>query len=117
MTIRAKSVDRLQAANLAHRYLRLVVKHAGPIQSKLGEAFMYNGVGGRIQVKKRTRKSAIPSDDVELIENDLANELAVFNQADNFLAGGRMGLQLQCPAQAANGECWVSMARIHGGSP
>ena len=84
LTNRAKSADRRQAANLAHRYLRLVLKHAGPVQSDMREAFKYAGVGSRGTVRRRTAETLPERDQVDAIENDLANSAALFAQAETF---------------------------------
>ena len=84
LNTRAKSADRLQAANLAHCYLRLVLKLAGPIRSNLAEAFRYAGIGGRQVGKRRSNGTSPSKDSASSIENDLANSAAVFTRAENF---------------------------------
>ena len=84
LTSRAKSADRLQAANLAHHYLRLVLKLAGPVKSDMAEAFKFAGIAGRSTGRKRTAEVSPGKNLVNIIENDLASSAALFTQAENF---------------------------------
>lgn len=84
LTTRAKTADRLQAANLAHYYLRLVLKLAGPIQSDNAEAFKYSGIAGRTIGRRRTTEASPENEHASSIENDLANSAAIFTQAESF---------------------------------
>lgn len=89
LTTRAKSEDRLEAANLALRYLRLVLKLVGPVNGNLQDAFLFTGTGtssrrataGRRRTTDELHNS---NDDEHNINSDLAGPLAVWSQAEDF---------------------------------
>lgn len=90
LTTRAKSADTLQAANLAHRYLRQVLKTVGPVQSGFADAFDYGGGTSprstrRGGVRRRVTGSSPPKHDTfGLVENELATGEALFAQVGSF---------------------------------
>ena len=90
LTTRANSLDRIQAANLALRYLRLLLKHAGPVNGSFGDAFAFNspshssrrGGGGR---RRTTGEGANPaSENNEGIGIDLANAGSLWARTEDF---------------------------------
>lgn len=90
LTTRAKDLDRIQAANLALRYLRLVLKHAGPVNGNLNDAFAFNSLspssrrGG--SGRRRTTGEGVNSsiDDDEGIDIELANVGSLWTRAEEF---------------------------------
>ena len=90
LTTRANSLDRIQAANLALRYLRLLLKHAGPVNGSFGDAFAFNspshssrrGGGGR---RRTTGEGVNPaSESNEGIGIDLANAGSLWARTEDF---------------------------------
>ena len=90
LTTRANSLDRIQAANLALRYLRLLLRHAGPVNGTFGDAFAFNspnhssrrGGGGR---RRTTGEGANPaSENNEGIGIDLANAGSLWARTEDF---------------------------------
>ena len=77
LTTRAKSVDRVHAANLAGRYLRVILAGVGPIGSNLAEAFKFRSLAttSRRVTRGRRRTGDVegPNKDDEEMSNDLAN--------------------------------------------
>ncbi|KAF6218413.1 hypothetical protein HO133_005760 [Letharia lupina] len=90
LTTRAKTLDRVQAANLALRYLRLVLKHAGPVNGNLNDAFTFNSLSfssrrGGSGRRRTTGEGAIPPvDDDERIDTELANAGSLWAHAEGF---------------------------------
>ena len=90
LTTRAKTLDRIQAANLSLRYLRLLLKHAGPVHGNLNEAFSFNGLGlssrrGGSGRRKTTSEGAnLPAGDNEMIDDELANARSLWARAEEF---------------------------------
>lgn len=90
LTTRAKTLDRIEAANLALRYLRLVLKHVGPVNGNLKEAFTFNSLslssrrGGNS--RRRTTGEGVdpPADDDEGIDTELANVGSLWTRAEEF---------------------------------
>ena len=90
LTTRAKSLDRIQAANIALRYLRLLLKHAGPVNGNLNEAFSFLGLGlisrrggnGR----RRTTSAGVnlSSNGSEGIDTELAKSGSLWARAEDF---------------------------------
>lgn len=88
-TTRAKSAERLEAANLALRYLRLVLKLVGPVNGNLQDAFAFTGIGtssrrGAIGRRRTTDDFDGPKDDEHNINNDFAGPRALWAQAEDF---------------------------------
>lgn len=90
LTTRAKTLDRIQAANLALRYLRLLLKHAGPVRGNLNEAFYFPGLGllsrrGGNGRRRNTSEALNPSVSVsEGIDTELANAGSLWARAEDF---------------------------------
>ena len=90
LTTRAKSLDRIQAANLALRYLRLLLKHAGPVRGNVNEAFYFPGLGllsrrGGNGRRRNTSEGLNPSaNGSEGIDTELANAGSLWARAEDF---------------------------------
>ena len=90
LTTRAKTLERIQASNLALRYLRLVLNHVGPVNGNLKEAFTFNSLsltsrrGGN--GRRRTTGEGVnpPADDNEGIDTELANVGSLWARAEDF---------------------------------
>ena len=88
-TTRAKSDDRIDAANLALTYLRLVLKHVGPVNGNLQDAFVFCGSGissrrGASGRRRTTGEFEIARDDEFNINSDLAGSGSLWAQAEDF---------------------------------
>ena len=88
-TTRAKSDDRTEAANLALTYLRLIVKHVGPVNGNLQDAFAFSGLGtssrrGATGRRRTTDEFEAPKDDEHNINSDLAGSGSLWAQAEDF---------------------------------
>lgn len=89
LTTRAKSNDHLEAANLALRYLRLVVQLVGPVNGDLQEAFAFSGVGTSSRRggswRRRTGEDVSPANDhLYSINNELASTGALWSRVEDF---------------------------------
>ena len=90
LTTRAKTVDRIEAANLALRYLWLLLKHAGPVNSNLHEAFCFHGFGhssrrGGSGRRRNTDEGVdLPVNGSERIETELANAESLWARAESL---------------------------------
>ena len=89
LTIRARSADLLQAANLALRYLRLVHQHVGPVNANFREAFAFTSAetssrrGG--SARRRAGEGASPvAQDAENVNTDLASIESLWARAEDF---------------------------------
>ncbi|KAL8823971.1 MAG: hypothetical protein Q9191_005400 [Dirinaria sp. TL-2023a] len=76
LTSRAKSLDRLQASNLALRYLRLVLKLTGPINAKFKDAFTLSGIGTSSRRSGASRRRTTDENDPLKDDPDINSELA-----------------------------------------
>lgn len=90
LTTRAKTLDRIQAANLALRYLRLLLKHAGPVNGNLNEAFSFSSLslssrrGGSGRRRTTGEGTDLPADGSEGIDTELANAGSLWARAEDF---------------------------------
>lgn len=90
LTTRAKTPDRIQAANLALRYLRLLLKHAGPVHSNLNEAFSFHSLGFSSRRggsgRRRTTGEGIDvsANENGAIDTELANVGSLWARAEEF---------------------------------
>lgn len=85
LTTRAKSVDSIQAGNLALCYLRLILKHVGPIQSKLAEAFTFESPeSGHRRLRRRIKDSSPKNGVFDVIENVLSGTGSLWAHAEDF---------------------------------
>lgn len=88
LTTRAKTFDKIQASNLALQYLQLVLKHVGPLQSNLDEAFAFTGQGTLSRRGGRRRVTGEEASPVDggfgRINNELASAGSLWARADNF---------------------------------
>lgn len=90
LTTRAKTLERVQAANLALRYLRLVLKHVGPVNGNLKEAFTFNSSsltsrrGGNGRRRTTSEGANPPADDIEGVDTELANVGSLWARAEEF---------------------------------
>lgn len=90
LTTRAKSLDRIQVANLALQYLQLVLHHVGPLPGILSEAFTFSRRAtvsrrGANTRRRTTGGGATPPDSKsDGIDTELANAGSIWAQAENF---------------------------------
>lgn len=90
LTTRARSPKQIEESNLALRYLRLILKVVGPVNSSLDDAFIFSGIGTSSRRGGSGRRRTIPGDesptggDPDDIENDLAQTGAIWNQAEDI---------------------------------
>ncbi|KAL8915582.1 MAG: hypothetical protein Q9171_000147 [Xanthocarpia ochracea] len=88
LTTRAQSDDRLQASNLALKYLQLVLDLVGPVNGNLWEAFAFSTVetSSRRGARRRpTGDDLSPTkDDLDGINSELANAGSVWAKAQDF---------------------------------
>lgn len=90
LTTRARSEDRVEEANLALRYLRLVLKTVGPVNANLRDAFLFTGLGTSSRRRSSGRRKtagediSLVGDDLDKIENDLAESGAIWAQAEDL---------------------------------
>ncbi|KAI4164218.1 MAG: hypothetical protein LQ342_002182 [Letrouitia transgressa] len=90
LTTRAKSEDRLHAANLALRYLRLVLKLVGPVNGNLRDAFTFWGLeissrrGGSGR-RRATGDGTTPNKDrFDNISTDMTDAESLWARAEDF---------------------------------
>ena len=89
LTTRAKTIDRAQAANLAARYLRVLLESVGPVYGHLGEAFSFSISD---TLSRRGRRGRRKTDDANSpnkgneqdIDNDLASVEALWTRGEDF---------------------------------
>lgn len=90
LTTRAKTLDRIQAASLALRYLRLLLKHAGPVHGNLNEAFAFHSLGFSSRRggsgRRRTTGEGVDfsADETGAIDTELANVGSLWARAEEF---------------------------------
>ena len=87
LTTRAKAPEALQAANLALKYLRLVLKLVGPVNASLREAFVFTGIGtsSRRGGRRRTGEDVSPvSEEADNVNSELANAGSLWARAEDF---------------------------------
>ncbi len=90
LTTRAKSLDRIQASNLSLRYLRLLLRHAGPVNGNLNEAFTFQSLGlssrrGGSGRRRTTGEGAeCPPNGIEGINIELANAGSLWARAEDL---------------------------------
>ena len=90
LTTRARSEDQVDEANLALRYLRLVLRTVGPVNANLRDGFLFTGLGTssrrRSSGRKKTTGDGISpvGDDLDRIENDLAESGAIWARTDDI---------------------------------
>ena len=107
---RAKSPERLEAANLSLRYLRLVLKHAGPVNGNLQNAYAFTGTtastrsGAVGRRRAKDESSPVSHDDFD-INNDLAGPGALWSQVEGFWQA--VGWAFNCSVlHEHRWECW-----------
>ncbi|KAL9610867.1 MAG: hypothetical protein Q9167_004441 [Letrouitia subvulpina] len=102
LTTRAKSEDRLHAANLALKYLRLVLKLIGPVNGNLRDAFTFWSVGnssrrGGSGRRKTTGDGTTPNNDCfDNNNSDLIYAESLWARAEDFWQV--LGWALNCSA-------------------
>lgn len=90
LTTRARSEVQVEEANLALRYLRLVLRIVGPVNANLQDAFLFTGVGTSSRRRSSGRRKATGDgvnangDDLDGIENELAESGAIWAQAEDI---------------------------------
>ena len=90
LTTRAKTLDRIEAANLALRYLRLLLKHAGPVNANFNEAFSFHGCGlssrrGGSGRRRITDEGVdLPLNGSEGIDTELANAGSLWARVEDL---------------------------------
>ena len=90
LTTRAKTLDQVQAANLSIRYLRLLLRHAGPVNGNLNEAFSFHSLGlsSRRGGNGRRRTTGegvnLSADENGSIDIQLANVGSLWARAEEF---------------------------------
>lgn len=88
-TNRAKSPEKLEAADLALKYLRIIIKTVGSVNCNVNDAFAYLGAGAASRrggtSRRTTGGNASPEKgDFENIDSELANVNSVWAKADDF---------------------------------
>ena len=90
LTTRAKSLERIETANLALQYLKLVLRHIGPVQDPLRDAFAFHS---QVKVNRRgtsTRRRTTGDDASPIVDHEqkIASEFAdagsLWTRADDF---------------------------------
>lgn len=90
LTTRARSQTRVEEANLALRYLRLVLRTVGPVNANLHDAFIFTGLGKTsrrgVSGRRKAKSDSVSliEDDLDSIENDLAGSGAIWSRADDI---------------------------------
>ena len=90
LSTRAKTLDRIQAGNLALRYLRLLLKHAGPVNGNLNEAFSFKSLNTSSRRggagRKRTTDEGIDlhTNGSECVDTELAKAGSLWARAEDF---------------------------------
>lgn len=90
LTTRARSEGRVEEANLALRYLRLVLRTVGPVNANLYDAFLFTGLGASSRRGGSGRRRTVGDgeapivDDLDRIENDLAESEAIWARAGDI---------------------------------
>ena len=90
LTTRAKTLDRIQAADLALRYLRLLLNHAGPVNGSFSEAFSFHSLGfssrrGGSGRRRTTGESVnLPANGDQDIDTELANAESLWARVEDF---------------------------------
>lgn len=89
LTTRAKSQDHSEAADLALRYLRLVLQLVGPVNGDLQDAFAYWGVGTSSRRggsgRRRTGEDvSSTNDELNSINSELATTGALWSRVEDF---------------------------------
>ena len=90
LSTRAKTLDRIQAGNLALRYLRLLLKHVGPVNGNLNEAFSFKSLnsssrrGGTGRRRTTGEGTDLLADGSEGIDTELANVGSLWARAEDF---------------------------------
>ena len=112
LTTRAKTPEALQAASLALRYLRLVLKLVGPVNAGLHEAFVFIGIGtsSRRGGRRRTGEDVSPvSDEVDNVNSELANASGLWARAEDFwqVVGWVLNCSIAHKRMWDKWNCWL----------
>ncbi|KAL8797932.1 MAG: hypothetical protein Q9182_007115, partial [Xanthomendoza sp. 2 TL-2023] len=113
LTTRAQSDDKLQASNLALKYLRLVLNLVGPINGNLRDAFAFSTVetSSRRGARKRTTADDLSptKDDFDGINTELANAGSVWTRAQDFwhLVGWAFNCSVLHPRRWERWQLWL----------
>ncbi|MCJ1384586.1 hypothetical protein MMC17_007703 [Xylographa soralifera] len=88
-TTRAKTTEKLEAANLAIKYLGFVNRIVGPMNANVQDAFFFLGPGTasrRGVISRRTTGGNVSPDkeDFEIIDIELANVSSLWARAEDF---------------------------------
>lgn len=85
LTTRARSTSRLEVSTLSLRYLRLVLRLAGPINARLQDAFTFSGIGiSTRSARRRTTDDVTSSYEDTDITSELATTGALWTQVEDF---------------------------------
>lgn len=85
LTTRARSTSHLQVSTLSLRYLRLVLRLAGPINARLQDAFTFSGIGTSARsARRRTTDDLTSSYEDTDITSELATTGALWTQVEDF---------------------------------
>lgn len=90
LTTRARSDARAEEANLALRYLRLLLNIVGPVNANLEEAFLFTGLGTSSRRRSSGRRKPAGDginpieDDLDRIDNNLAESEALWARAEDI---------------------------------
>ena len=90
LTTRAKTLERLKAADMALQYLRLLLRHVSPVTSIFGDAFVFVGhgksSGRRNPARRRTAGEGTSpiTDYTEMIGSVLAATGSLWARTDDF---------------------------------
>ena len=90
LTTRAKSLDRVQAANLAIQYLQVILNHINPTADVIRDALVFAGQGKksrrRSNARRRTNGENVSptTEHGEAIGTDLADAESLWTRAEDF---------------------------------
>ncbi|MCJ1471505.1 hypothetical protein MMC13_000145 [Lambiella insularis] len=88
-TTRARAPEKLQAADLALKYLRLIIKTVGSLNCNVNNAFTYLGAGIASRRGGSSRRTtgvnvSLEKEDFESIDSEFANVDSVWARAEDF---------------------------------
>ncbi|KAI4233543.1 MAG: hypothetical protein LQ349_004349, partial [Xanthoria aureola] len=113
LTTRAQSEDRLQASNLALKYLRLVLDLVGPVNGNLSDAFAFATVetSSRRGARRRTTGDDLSptKDELDSINSELAVAGSVWAKAQDFwhVVGWAFNCSLLHPRRWERWQLWL----------
>ncbi|KAL6721443.1 hypothetical protein ACLMJK_000546 [Lecanora helva] len=90
LTTRAKTPERVEAANLALQYLHLLLRHVGTTRDVVQDAFIFANQGkvnrrGAASRRRITDEASSPATDYEeIIQSELAGTESLWHRAESF---------------------------------